>query len=184
MYVIHMGKESISDKQNDIPPIVIPPRVPFEIKDEFTAKLALKHLRLKGLVEVPVKGQKDGFPVYDIEEAKRTALKALRDAQEELLKRYVTTQQEDRISVNKPPMPPSKTVRAIIEDLNVDLSAMGINLAGAGFSIPTRGGDNEEVQQLRADLEELQRNMIQVMKSNNELLKQVQKGEKAKAAGA
>jgi len=181
MYVIHMGKEPISDKQNDIPPIVIPPKMPFEIKDEFTAKMALKHLRLKGLVEVPAKAGQDGFPVYDVEEAKKLAYDALRKAQEELLNRYIRTQQEDRISVNKPPMPPSRPVREIIEDLNVDLSAMGINLAGAGFSIPTKGGSAEEVQQLRSDFEELQRNMLQLMKTHNELLKQVQKGDKAKA---
>lgn len=173
MYVLHMGKRAISDKQNDIPPIVIPPKKAFEIKDEFTAKLAIKHLRLQGLVEVPVKEEKDGVPVYDIEGAKKLAYEALRKAQEELLKRYVTTQREDRISVNKPPMPPSGVVKEIIEDMNVDLAAMGINLSGAGFSIPTKGANEAEVKELRDELEEMQRNMAQLLRSNNELLKRI-----------
>ena len=180
---MHMGKKAISDKQSDIPPIVIPPRIAFEIKDDFRGNLCLKHLRLQGLVEVKPAGSKDGFPLWDVDGAKKEAYAALRASQEELVKRYVTAQREDRISDNKPPMPPSAVVSEIIEDLNIDLAAMGINLAGAGFSISTKAEtqNKEEMLNLKAQLLETQKNMQQMMSTQASLMKYIEQLEKAQA---
>ena len=175
MYLLHVGDEPIYDKLNDLPPFEIPPNKPFLIQDDWVAARVLEHKNMEGLVQVPFETNEDGMPVYDLKEAKKLAREKLDKCETELVQRYVKIQQNDRISHGKPPMPPSAKIRKIIHDRNIDIAAMGINLSGSGFSLPTKADTSEEVDKLRDQLTDTQKTVAQVMKQNEELIKQLNK---------
>lgn len=143
-YLLHVGKHEVYDKINDYPPFCFPPGEAVEIPDEFIAGKILEHKRLEGLVMVPMKGKKNGFPEYDVEGAKIEAARVLKKAHREIYERYVKDQRENRIRKNFPPLPPSEVVRRIIEEEGYDLAADGINIVGAGFSNPKKEAVSNE----------------------------------------
>jgi hypothetical protein len=168
MWLIHVGKNTISDKLNDYPPFVFPAGKPVEVKSDFLANAILEHRKLDGLVEVPIIVDDKGMS-FDLPGAKKAALENLKKGRRELVMQYVKTQQEYRISVGKPPLPPSPVVQKIIEEEGIDLAAEGINLSGSGFKIA-----NQDLGDRVATLEEQLATLLEqnkLLKEQNEMLK-------------
>jgi hypothetical protein len=180
MFLLQVGKETISDKLNDLPAFEFPPNEAIEVKDDFIAHKIMEHLRLFGLVEVPLIKSKGGI-LYDVETAKKTATIALRAGRKEMVDRYIKTQREDRIRENKPPLPPSPVVRKIIEEDGIDLAKRGINLAGVGFDIANQPAELvERLNKLEAD-NALIVEQNRLLSEQNALLKQQQDKKKTAA---
>lgn len=165
MWLMHVGKNQISDKLNDYPPFIFEPGKPKEVKDDFLARAILDHKGTEGLIEVPmVIDGATGLPKFDYETAKRAAVEKLKAGRKELVMRYISTQQEYRISAGKPPLPPSPVVQRIIEEEGIDLAAEGINLSGAGFKISG--------QDLSARVETLEEQLKMLLEQNKLLTEQ------------
>ena len=165
MFLMHVGSKPVSDKLNDLPPFVFQPGKAQEVRDDFIARALLDHKGPEGLIEVkPVGFNEMGLPKFDLEAAKREALERLKEGRTEMVKRYIQTQQEYRISAGKPPLPPSPVVAKIIEEEGIDLAAEGITLAGSGFKI---GG-----QDLGKRLETLEQQLATVIEQNKLLQEQ------------
>jgi hypothetical protein len=162
-YLLHMGEDPIYDKLNDLPPFEFLPGKATPVNDDFIASRILDHKRLEGLVEVPCDIDEEGFPHYHTKEAKELALEALRRSEDELVDRYVTTQRNFMIAKNKAPLPPSNAIAKIIKKRRIDLAAMGLNISGAGFSLPTVS-ESEESKAARAELKDLQKEMDSLKK--------------------
>jgi hypothetical protein len=170
MWLMHVGATPVSDKLNDYPPFVFQPGKAQEVRDDFLARAILDHKGAEGLIEVkPVGFNEMGLPKFDLEAAKREALEKLKAGRTEMVKRYISTQQEYRISAGKPPLPPSPVVARIIEEEGIDLAAEGITLAGSGFKL---GGQdiNKRVDTLEGQLAQvLEQNKL--LQEQNNLLK-------------
>jgi hypothetical protein len=165
MFLMHVGSTPVSDKLNDLPPFVFQPGKAQEVRDEFIAKVLLEHKGPEGLVEVkPIGFNEMGLPKFDLEASKREALEKLKEGRTELVKRYISTQQEYRISAGKPPLPPSPVVARIIEEEGIDLAAEGITLAGSGFKI---GG-----QDISKRVETLESQLAMLLEQNKLLAEQ------------
>jgi hypothetical protein len=173
-YLLHMGKETISDKLNDLPAFVFPPGKVVKVENDFLATKILEHLNLKGLVEVDQIGSDAmGMPLYDIKAAQQKGIVALKDARKRMVLNYIKSQREDRISANKPPLPPSPVVQKIIEEDGWDLAAEGINLMGAGFKVENKSVTNSgEIDELRQQLKDQGELLKQLLSDQNKALKE------------
>ena len=136
MFLMHVGPSPISYKFNDLPDFVFEPGKAQEVRDDFLAKRLLEHKGPEGLVEMkPIGFDEMGLPKFDKVATQKEALAKLKEGRTEMVKRYISTQQEYRISAGKPPLPPSPVVARIIEEEGIDLAAEGITLAGSGFKV-------------------------------------------------
>lgn len=160
----------------------IPPHIPFEVPaitgtDHMTAdyeyrtdeaavaKEMVSKLWHVGLVEIPVTTAKTKRGInfeFDTNAALAEARKKLIQAEEQMLSAYVT-QCRELISDGKAAQPPGERVAGILKKLGIDLKAkygivpIGYDAVAAGYA------KNEENDQLRAQIADLNAKMEKFM---------------------
>jgi hypothetical protein len=165
MYLIHVGPEPIYFNLQNVGLITFRPNEPVEVKEEHSGKCILEALRKQGLVEVPVAIDKNGFKIPNMETALKNAHVALEDGAKSMFMNYVKTQLDDRISIGKPPLPPSPAIQKIIERYGFDLESYGIK--AQGWQV---GG---QTKQLAVELAELKQKLQALAEQNEMLIKEL-----------
>lgn len=157
-----------------------PPNKAVPVNDDWVANMIMDRIgKNHGMVFVDQIVDIDkGTIVLDLEKAKRDSRAALAQADEEFLLGYVMSQQTDRMSQGRPPMPPGGRALQIVKGENVDLGErFGIFPVGWGKSkaqidrereMESMKRENDELKgqqmMMSAQIAELTKNLNQLQK--------------------
>lgn len=135
----------------------LPTNEPVEITgpdaDFMAQKLVELYGPVYGLIEVASHKTRSGTQI-DIDAAEAQCKKALRAHEDLMLANWVRTQQEERLKINLPVLPPRGRVQQIIEERKIDLQAKyGFRPVGYDYT-PTPGAtaDNSALLAENAEL--------------------------------
>lgn len=160
--------------------IVIPPNEPFEvpeirstdcnnngpyeylIPDHKVAEKVMEHCWYNGIVQVPVIKSKTGVSI-DVDKARVEAKTKLSLAEDRILTRYVSDQQERVTQHNKPAIAPNGRVAMIIEKRGIDLKKE-FNIDPPGYVLDKLNDRDAELQELRKQNEATQKQLAELLK--------------------